>query len=118
MSLPEFLLWQHLRARPGGNKFRRQHPEDTFVCDFCCLQARLLIEVDGEAHDRGHQPGFDNWRNAMLLDRGYRTLRIPARIVLQEMEDAVNAIVAACSDVGPLHRPADGPPPRAGEDLR
>ena len=26
MSLPEGLLWRELRARPGGLKFRRQHP--------------------------------------------------------------------------------------------
>ena len=117
MSLPEVLLWQQLRLRPGGHKFRRQHPELTFVHDFCCLRERLLIEVDGTAHDRGDQPAFDIWRDAIMLERGYRTLRIPARVVLTEMENAINAIVAACSDVGPLHQPAAGPPPRAGEDF-
>ena len=116
MSLPEVLLWQELRQRPGGFKFRRQHPELMFVHHFCCLQLRLLIEVDGAVHDMGTQPEFDQWRDAVMLERGYRTLRIPARIVLQDMEDAVNAIVCACREGGPLHRPADGPPPRAGED--
>jgi very-short-patch-repair endonuclease len=121
MSLPEVLLWRELRLRPGGFKFRRQHPELKFVCDFCCLQTRLLIEVDGAAHDMGDQPAYDSWRDAIMLDRGYRTLRIPAVLVLRDMEKAVNAIVAICRDVGPLHHPApsasDGPPPRSGEDL-
>ena len=116
MSLPEVLLWQELRERPGGFKFRRQHPELIFVHGFCCLQRRLLIEVDGAGHDTGNQPRYDRRRDAVMLERGYRTLRIPARVVLQDMEDAVNAIVAACREVGPLHRPADGPPPRSGED--
>ena len=117
MSLPEVLLWQELRKRPEGLKFRRQHPELKFVHDFCCLRERLLIEVDGAAHDRGNQPAYDHWRDAVMLERGYRTLRIPARIVLQDMEDAVNAIVCVCREGGPLHQPAAGPPPRSGEDF-
>lgn len=117
MSLPEVLLWQELRKQPGGFKFRRQHPELIFVHDFCCLQLRLLIEVDGAVHDMGNQPTYDNWRDAILLERGYRTLRIPARIVLKDMEEALNAIVATCREVGPLHRPADGPPLRSGEEF-
>ena len=117
MSLPEVLLWQQLRQRPGGFKFRRQHPEGAIVCDFCCLSARLLIEVDGSAHDMGDAPHYDRRRDMKMLERGYRMLRIPAQLVLDDLGDAVNAVVAACREVGPLHRPADGPPPRAGEDL-
>ena len=26
MSLPEVLLWQHLKGSPGGVQFRKQHP--------------------------------------------------------------------------------------------
>jgi very-short-patch-repair endonuclease len=29
MSLPEVLLWNHLRKKPMGVKFRRQHPVAT-----------------------------------------------------------------------------------------
>jgi very-short-patch-repair endonuclease len=48
MSLPEVLLWQALRARPGGWKFRRQHPSGPYVADFYCHEARLIVEVDGD----------------------------------------------------------------------
>ncbi len=34
MSLPEGLLWQVLRTRPGGLKFRHQHPFDRCTADF------------------------------------------------------------------------------------
>ena len=47
MSLPEVLLWQDLRKRPDGAKFRRQHPAGMYVLDFYCSDARLAIEVDG-----------------------------------------------------------------------
>ncbi|WP_347233084.1 endonuclease domain-containing protein [Sphingomonas glacialis] len=65
MSLPEVLLWQVLRTRPDGHRFRRQAPAGDYVLDFYCAPARLAIEVDGEAHSRGDRPARDGAR-AML----------------------------------------------------
>ena len=62
MSLPEVLLWQVLRTRPNGLKFRKQHPTGAYVLDFYCGDARLAIEVDGEAHGRGDRPRHDGRR--------------------------------------------------------
>jgi very-short-patch-repair endonuclease len=114
MSLPEVLLWQELRKRPGGFKFRHQHPAGPFSLDFACLSARLAIEVDGEAHDRGANRSRDVARDEWLMAQGYRTLRIPAREVLGNLEGVLAHVVAQCQ---PLHRPSGGPPPRAGEDF-
>jgi very-short-patch-repair endonuclease len=115
MSLPEVLLWQQLRTRPGGFKWRKQHPAGPFSLDFACLQARLVVEIDGEAHDRGANLARDEARDEWLMAQGYRTLRIPAREVLRNLEGVLAYILAHCQ---PLHRPpaADGPPPRTGED--
>jgi len=120
MSLPEVLLWIELQKRPGGHKFRKQVPQDPYTLDFACLKARLAIEVDGEAHERGDQPRKDEVRDRVLAERGFRTLRLPAYEVLKNMDGCVRGIVAACGEVGPLHhRPAaGGPPPRSGEDFR
>jgi hypothetical protein len=41
-------------------------------------------------------------------------IRIAAQRVLADAEGTAAAIVALAES--PLHRPADGPPPRAGED--
>jgi len=44
MSLPEVVLWAVLRTRPGGLKFRRQHPlGERLAIDFYCNDARLAI---------------------------------------------------------------------------
>jgi very-short-patch-repair endonuclease len=51
LTLPEGLLWRELRKRPGGLKFRNQHPASVYVLDFYCAKARLAIEVDGFAHE-------------------------------------------------------------------
>jgi very-short-patch-repair endonuclease len=113
LSLPEVLLWRELRARPGGIKFRRQHPAGAFVLDFYRAEARLCVEVDGEAHDRGEGPERDARRDAMLAAHGIVTLRIPARDVLADMAAVVAGIVVAVEARLPLHHPAGGPPPQA-----
>jgi very-short-patch-repair endonuclease len=117
MSLPEVLLWQRLRQRPGGLRFRKQFPQEDYAIDFACLAVRLAIEVDGEAHDRGDRPQRDMARDAYLTGLGFTMMRIPAREVLGNMEGVLAGIVEQCRTLRPLHRPADGPPPRSGEDL-
>ncbi|HEV2817875.1 MAG TPA: DUF559 domain-containing protein [Allosphingosinicella sp.] len=119
MSLPEVLLWQQLRQRPGGFKFRKQCPQEYYSLDFACLEARLCIEVDGEAHDLGDRPDRDQKRDRRLMELGFTTMRIPAREVLGNLEGVVAGIVEGCRTLRPLHRAASrrGPPPRSGEEL-
>jgi very-short-patch-repair endonuclease len=114
MSLPEVLLWQRLRGAATGAKFRRQHPIGPYVADFRCASAKLVIEVDGAVHDAPGRPDRDNEREGFLVENGYQVVRVPAADVLKDA-DAVAASIAALV-AAPLHRPADGPPPRTGED--
>jgi very-short-patch-repair endonuclease len=120
MSLPEVLLWQQLRKRPGGHKFRRQFPTDNVTTDFACLERRLIIEVDGQGHRFGDQPRRDAARDALLSRGGFRVIRVAARDVLDEMDAVLRLIAVACDEAGPLHHDAArrGPPPRSGEELR
>jgi very-short-patch-repair endonuclease len=119
MSLPEVLLWQQLRQRPGDFRFRKQFPQEHYVIDFACLEVRLGIEVDGEAHDRGDRPKRDIARDTHLTALGFTMMRISAREVLGNMEGVVAGIVERCRALRPLHHDAArrGPPPRSGEDL-
>ena len=97
MSLPEVLLWQALRQRPGGHKFRKQHPAGPYTADFFCHEARLIIEVDGEAHNRGNRPDHDQERDAWFRVRRFQVLRIPAVEVLRNLDNVVRGIVAAAN---------------------
>jgi very-short-patch-repair endonuclease len=97
MSLPEGLLWQELRKRPGGFKFRRQHPIGPYVLDFYCPAARLAIEVDGASHDMGDNPQRDAQRDAWLREQGLRIARFTARDVLHNMDGVIRMILADCS---------------------
>jgi very-short-patch-repair endonuclease len=115
MTVPEVALWSVLRARPSGLKFRRQHPAGPFVLDFYCAAARLAVDLDGEAHDRGDRPERDVRRDAWLADRGVETVRVPAAAVLRDLDAVVRGIAARALERAPLHhRPAaGGPPPQA-----
>jgi very-short-patch-repair endonuclease len=79
MTLPEVLLWRVLRTRPGGLKFRRQHPAGLYVLDFYCEAARKGIEIDGMAHDMADNPQRDRMRDALLATAEISIIRIPAR---------------------------------------
>jgi very-short-patch-repair endonuclease len=96
MSLPEVLLWVQLQQHPGGYLFRKQHPIGPYVLDFCCVRARLAIEVDGESHDRGDRPARDEVRDAWVLEQEFDTIRFPAKEVLKNMEGVLLTIVAEC----------------------
>jgi very-short-patch-repair endonuclease len=132
MSMPEALLWRELRSRPGGFKFRRQHPAGVHVLDFYCAAVRLAIEVDGIAHDSVDAARHDAARANFLRSQHVATLRVPAKALLEDIGAVVARIIEVCrertekmrvSEVGanaavPLHHASHGPPPRSGEDLR
>ncbi|HEX8585536.1 MAG TPA: endonuclease domain-containing protein [Allosphingosinicella sp.] len=116
MSLPEVLLWQRLKGKPQGLAFRKQHPIPPYRADFYCASAKLVVEVDGIAHDMGDRPMRDEVRTEELTKKGYQVIHIPAADVLRDADAVAASIVALASS--PLHHRAlrGGPPPRAGED--
>ena len=94
-SPPEFRLWQALRERPGGFKFRRQHPFDRCRVDFYCPAAKLVVEVDGDSHSMSDNPQRDAGRDRWLGTLGLRVLRIDAADVMRDLDSAVTAILVA-----------------------
>ncbi|MCB5424853.1 endonuclease domain-containing protein [Altererythrobacter sp. CC-YST694] len=104
MSFPEVLLWQRLKRRLGGVKFRRQHPAGPYVRDFYCHESRLAVEIDGIAHDMADWPARDVRRDEYIKGLGLRMIRIPAENVVRNADEAAEAIVKAATF-----------PPRAGE---
>ena len=111
LSHPEAILWRALRQRPGGFKFRRQHPLGPFVLDFYSTTAHLAVEVDSFAHECGDGPERDARRDQWLEEQGIGTMRLAAVDVERSTEAVVTAIVERCRSRTPP--PADaGPPPR------
>lgn len=80
-------LWQILRNRKILDlKFRRQHPIRNYIVDFCCLKARLIIELDGEFHNNAFQQHYDEKRSRILQNLGYIILRFENNIVFEQPE--------------------------------
>ncbi|WP_404333539.1 endonuclease domain-containing protein [Sphingomonas sp. MMS12-HWE2-04] len=115
MTLPEVLLWQALRTRPEGLRFRRQHPAGIYVLDFFCPASKLAVEVDGEAHARGDRAERDAIRDRWLCTQGVRVLRIPAPVILSDLEAAIRHSVVIARGDYPSTGYA-GPPPPPGEE--
>lgn len=84
-------LWSQLRKRQlYGFQFRRQYSIGPFFVDFVCLEAKLLIEVDGSQHaDREEQ---DERRSAFLRANGYRVLRFWNFGVMSDVDSVVERI--------------------------
>ncbi|HST37105.1 MAG TPA: DUF559 domain-containing protein [Allosphingosinicella sp.] len=86
-------LWQRLRNRQLlGFKFRFQMPIGDHVADFCCEQARLVVELDGGQH--ADNPG-DAARTAAIEAAGYHIIRFWNHDVLATTGGALEEIARA-----------------------
>lgn len=87
-------LWQYLRRRQlNGFKFRRQRQIGRYVCDFVCLEAGVVVELDGSQH--AMQARYDEQRDAFLKSDGFRVLRFWNDSVFSEPEAVVQTILEA-----------------------
>ena len=86
-------LWQALRGGQLGVTFRRQVPLRGFIVDFYASRARLIVEVDGGYHVE--QPEADARRDAELVAHGFRVLRLPEQLVVEQPAEAVTLFRAA-----------------------
>jgi very-short-patch-repair endonuclease len=74
MTMAEKKVWAVVRHRQlEGLHFRRQVPIGPFIADFCCLAAKLIVEVDGGQHaDSAHDDARTRW----LEREGFVVLRL------------------------------------------
>ena len=84
-------FWQAVRNRQlDGFKFRFQHSFWPYVADFACLEAKLIVELDGSQHSEM----TDARRTAFLEAKGFRILRFWNNEVLENL-DGVLAVIGA-----------------------
>jgi leucyl-tRNA synthetase len=95
----ETALWQILRQRPLGSKFRRQHPFGRYILDFYCIEKKLAIEADGSQHYSATAREADEERTRNLEVLGIRVLRFSNREILTEREAVLRAIEQALAGV-------------------
>jgi very-short-patch-repair endonuclease len=101
MTDAERKLWSLLRRKQLQEfRFRRQVPLGSYVADFACMSARLVIELDGGQHAvRTEQ---DERRTAWLERVGFRVLRFWNGEVFTNTDGVLETI----------RHPVDDPPPQ------
>jgi len=90
MTPTEKLLWQEVRAKKLGVRFRRQQIIQGFIVDFYCHKAALVIEVDGDIHDL--QQDEDARREKVLREMGLRIVRFGNDEVVRNLSALVGKI--------------------------
>lgn len=105
----ESALWAVLRNRQiNGWKFRRQHPVAGYIPDFVCLDAKLIVEVDGGYHSEAEQQSFDALRTEWLNEHGYTMLRFSNEEVLEQIDTVKTRIEEVLGTPSPLEREKEG----------
>ena len=83
-TFPERILWSLLRGGLlGGFKFRRQHIVGSYVADFYCDAAGLVVELDGLSHVGRAEA--DDRRTEYLESLGLKVVRVTNDDVLQDV---------------------------------
>src|SRR5690606_7895434 len=91
----EALMWRLMRGRRLlGIQFRRQVVVGDHIVDFLAREAALVVEIDGDVRHRT-QRAHDARRDAKLVRRGFRVLRIPASLVERDLVAATALVIQA-----------------------
>ena len=89
----EAALWRLLqRSQLQGRKFRRQHSIGRYVVDFYCPSERLILELEGSAHDSQFAAARDANRERFLTSAGLTVLRLENRHVFEDPDDVLEMI--------------------------
>ena len=96
-------LWSRLRnSQLRGLKFRRQMPIGAFIADFACVEARIVIEVDGSQHLAAGDA--DRLRSAAIEAAGYLVMRFWNDEVLANVDAVmteIDGVIVARSSLYP-----------------
>ena len=95
-TFPERLLWSRLRSRQLGFKFRRQYSVGSFIVDFCCVEARLVVEVDGDHHGSPGMEEYDLRRDGLLRQSGYEVVHYSTQQVEENLDGVCMGIQEEC----------------------
>ena len=89
----EAALWRMLqRSQLQGRKFRRQHSIGPYIVDFYCPSERLVVELEGSAHDTERASVRDEARVQFLHAAGLAVLRLENKYVFENPEGVLELI--------------------------
>lgn len=75
-SYPEQFFIKVIDNEFHDKKYVREKPFHKFSLDFAWIDKKKCIEIDGEQHEYGEQPRRDAEKDKLLLEEGWKLLRI------------------------------------------
>ncbi|MHB8384729.1 MAG: endonuclease domain-containing protein [Candidatus Binataceae bacterium] len=97
MTDAEQAIWKLLRGRRFADlKFRRQFPIGPYIADFCCVERKLVVELDGGQHV--NQQVYDDEREEFIEAQGFRVVRFWNDVVLRETDSIIAQILAVLEE--------------------
>ena len=97
----ETKLWEYLKQRHKGYKFRRQHPFNDYILDFYCHRAKLAIEIDGPIHSIQKQ--YDKDRTSVINEYGISEIRFSNEEVDKNFNGVKNSIISILNTISKNH---------------
>jgi isobutyryl-CoA mutase len=98
-TIAEEILWDKLKSKKEGYKFRRQHIIGNFIADFACLKKGLVIEVDGNYHQLPEMKISDEERTKELNKLGFQVIRFNNEEITYELEKVLSKIQNSLSEL-------------------
>lgn len=86
------MLWQKLRRKQLGYKFRRQYGVGKYVVDFYCQKKRLAIELDGATHSTNAEQKHDAERQNYIENLNIKIIRFNNSDIYKNMNEVINKI--------------------------
>lgn len=101
-TVEERRMWERLRDRKLEDaKFRRRGRIGPYIVDFVCLEAKLIVEIDGPLHELPERVEKDLERRRWLENEGYRVLRFKDKQARDDIDRVLKTIAAALVALGP-----------------
>ena len=88
MTPQEKKLWYQCLAK-SPIRFQRQKAIGSYIADFYCHRAKLVVEVDGTQHNAPEEQIRDSIRTDRLEEYGLTVVRIPNSVIDRDFSYAV-----------------------------
>ena len=103
LTKSEKIIWDKLRNKKLWYKFLRQKPiylytenswlDRYIIPDFCCLELKLILEIDWNIHYKEDIYLLDLEKEKLLLKKWFKTIRIKNEEILNNLETTIEKLI-------------------------
>lgn len=72
----EKIVWDYIRGKSSGLKWRRQVSIGNYIADFYCYEIRTVLEIDGNHHYEQKNLEYDTLRTIFFNSLDIQVVRI------------------------------------------